>query len=80
MWEKADIRFDALSAGLPEKNKLVERVSELQRKIEEVRYKLQNYSKSHRTYSTTGLAVVSPFKSYWGVPKGVYRNHEVLCA
>lgn len=53
VWEKADIRFDALSAGLSEKNQLVDRVSELQKKMEEVRYNIQNDSKSHRTCSVS---------------------------
>lgn len=56
MREKADIRFDALSAGLPEKNKLVDRVSELQRKTEEVRYNTTTRNRIP-TYSTTDLAV-----------------------
>ncbi|CAM9112685.1 unnamed protein product [Laminaria digitata] len=39
--EQADIRFDALSKGMPEMNKLVERVSELQNITEEVQGSLR---------------------------------------
>lgn len=34
---KADVRFDALSADMAEKNKLVDKVSDLQKKTAEVR-------------------------------------------
>lgn len=36
MLEQADVRSDALSADLAEKNKLVEKVSELQKSVGEV--------------------------------------------
>eukprot|EP00904_Undaria_pinnatifida_P001842 jgi/Undpi1/11659/HiC_scaffold_36.g13954.m1 len=39
--EQADIRVDTLSAGLSEKNKLVDKVSELQRKTEEAQGSLR---------------------------------------
>ena len=55
MWEKAGIRFDALSAGLPEKNKLVDKVSELQTKTEEVRYNTVSRNRILRSQQMTSL-------------------------